>query len=498
MEYSVIKEPVIPVLRKDGASGSVSIREAFLQAHEIRDILGDTPLERYALLRLLIAFAMDMLHPKNSYARKALLDSGKFDPDVFDDYVSICEKDGPRFDLFDAEHPFLQSKYNESLDSKAEKPVAAIIHSLPSGNNHVFIDHRRACTQAVSCMKAFHALVASYLFCVSGTAGPSSVNNTPPLYTIVIGKSLFETIVFNMLSESESKPLPYGTEQVPWRRYPEIIPKKMVASVTLLEGLTWMPRRILLIPEKDMSVRRVICQAGLDFRTNDLWNDPHVPKFKKKDGSFGTVKPELGRAVWRDVGTLLYDQNSAVVRQPQVLRCITNIFDEDELPIWIQIRAAGLITNQAAYTCWYENELSLPSELLCNQEMAEIFRSDISTIESMQERVYTNIQKYVDRLRPGSVTKEHEIATQGQQFFLQKAHDLLFGPVMDDILQRNMNINHSEWFCGLLQIILRDTINQVLRISGSDTKSMIQQMEAEKWIWFAFKKITEERKRLHA
>ena len=103
MVYSVLTEPVIPVLLPDGTNTSVGIREAFLKAYEIRDIQGDTPLERYALLRLLIAFAMDMLHPKNSFARRDLLEAGQFDAEAFDAYIALCEKDGPRFNLFDPE-----------------------------------------------------------------------------------------------------------------------------------------------------------------------------------------------------------------------------------------------------------------------------------------------------------------------------------------------------------------------------------------------------------
>ena len=106
MVYSVLSEPVIPVLWLDGRIDAIGIRETFLRAHEIRDIQGDTPLERYALLRLLIAFAMDMLHPKNSFDRRDLLDLERFNPTDFDKYIALCEKDGPRFDLFDAEHPF--------------------------------------------------------------------------------------------------------------------------------------------------------------------------------------------------------------------------------------------------------------------------------------------------------------------------------------------------------------------------------------------------------
>lgn len=498
MTYSVLNEPVFPVIWNDGKRKDVGLRDAFLYAHEIRDIQGDNPLERYALLRLLIAFSMDMLHPKNSYARRALLDKQRFDPGTLEAYISECESAGPRFDLFDSNHPFLQTKYDEIVDKKAEKSVAVIIHSLPSGNNHIFIDHRKEDSQSVSYSKAFRALVASYLFCVSGTAGPSSVNNTPPLYTIVVGDNLFETIIINMLSEQEVRPLPYGIGEVPWRNYPDVIPKQKIATVSLLEGLTWMPRRILLIPEEDNSVHRVICQAGLDFQGNDLWNDPHVPRFKKKDGTYGTVKPELGRALWRDVGTLLYDHNSAVIRQPQILRCLLNIFDEDEIPIWIKIRAVGLITNQAAYTHWYESELSLPSQLLHIEESASIFRSDVAMVEAVQDNIFCNVQKYVDLPRPESDSKEHEIASQCQQYFLQLAYELLFGPAIDGILKGSNEKEHVEKFCDDLKKLITATMNRVLYISGFDTRSIQRQIEAEKWIWIRYKEIVEERKKAYA
>ena len=498
MVYSVLTEPVIPILLPDGTDAAVGIREAFLKAHEIRDIQGDTPLERYALLRLLIAFAMDMLHPKNSFARRDLLEAGQFDAKIFDTYIAMCENDGPHFDLFDSDHPFMQSKYDEALDAKAEKPVAAMIHSLPSGNNHVFLDHRMANTHAVSFPKAFHALLASYLFCVSGTAGPSSVNNTPPVYAVMLGNNLFQTIVINMLSVSETNPLPYGTGFVPWRKEWKVIPRKSVADVSLLEGLTWMPRRITLIPEDNLKVSRVFCQAGLDFKGNDLWNDPHVPKFRKKDETYGTIKPELGRALWRDAGSLMYDHDEKSIRQPQALRCVTNVIDQDDLPTWVPVRGTGLMTNQAAYTGWTEESFSLPSTLLHNQEQAQCFRDDTLFIESLQAQIASNVQKDVDKPRAGSVGKEHAIATQCQHYFLQRAHDLLFGTAMEEIGSDMPEKEHVERFCEAMKQLLQDTMNQVLRASCSDAKAMMRQMEAEKWIWSAYKKLKEERMKYYA
>lgn len=499
MPYSVLTEPVIPVLMLDGNEKRIGIREVFLEAHQIKDISGSNPLERYALLRLLIVFAMDMLHPKTSYERMELLQAGCFDAEILDTYISECEKDGPRFDLFDSEHPFLQSKYNEAMDAKATKPVATILHALPSGNNHTFIDHRLADSHRISIPAAFRALCASYVFCVSGTAGPSSVNNTPPLFAVMIGDNLFNTIVINMVSEAEAAPLPYGEGETPWRSQRVVVPKEQVASVSLLEGLTWMPRRITLIHDEDSDViENIYCQAGLNFQGNDLWNDPHVPKFRKKDGSFGTVKPELDREVWRDVGSLLYDHDSKQIRQPLAIRNLNNVYDDDELPDWILIRTAGLATNQAAYTGWCESELSIPALLLYDENKAGTFREDVQLIEALQAMIYSTVQRYADKPRSSGTGEEHEIASQSRQYFLKEAHDYLFGADLVGIRNGISETGHNEAFCKSVSKLIQDTLMQVLHAAGNDTDSIIKQLETEKWIWINYHRIMKEREGQYA
>lgn len=233
----------------DGTAKSVGIREAFLKAHEIKDIQGDTPLERYALLRLLIAMAMDMLALKTSDDRYDLLQQGAFDAQTFEDYIRECEKDGPRFDLFDEEHPFLQSKYDEEMDKKALSSISSLFPYVPTGNNHMFFDHRYENELSVLPNQAFRAICVTCLFCFAvGAQGiPSSVNNTPPIYAIVVGKSLFQTIVVNMLAQKECGNIEYGIGTVPWREGARtIIPKQKIADITMIEGLTWLPRRITL------------------------------------------------------------------------------------------------------------------------------------------------------------------------------------------------------------------------------------------------------------
>lgn len=495
MTYSVLMEPVIPVLWPDGTSSAIGIREAFLRAHEIRDIQGETPLERYALLRLLIAFAMDMLHPRTSYDRRNLLDEGRFDQAVFDQYVSMCEQDSPRFDLFDPEHPFMQSKYDETLDAKAEKPAAILFPTLPTGNNHIFIDHRLENSHVFSPDRALGALCVIYLFCFSGAQEyPSSVNNTPPIYITILGNNLFETIITNMLSISEAGRIDYGEGKVPWRTECIVIPKKKFASIALLEAYTWMPRRITLRCDSDGLIRTVYYQQGHNFLPDGLWKDPHVP-YNQTKGEYTPVRPKLGRQLWRDVGSLVYSEHND--NSPFILFRLRKI-KKDKLAPFIHVKMLGFVLDQGKYDIWYEDTLSLPNEVLENQSSAFILKTDVDMIEEMSKALYSCVNKFVDLPRSKSKPRPYyEIATQCQQHFLHSAHELLFGSVMDKICGNIPNKEHAEYFCENVKCLLQETTSQVLRVTGTDSKAMMQQIEAEKQIWKSWGKLTKERMKVY-
>lgn len=513
MVYSVLTEPVIPVLWPDGTNSAVGIREAFLRAHEIRDIQGETPLERYALLRLLIAFAMDMLHPRNSYERRDLLEAGQFDQEVFDQYVALCEKDGPRFDLFDPKHPFMQSRYDEKLD-KELKSVANLFPALPTGHNHVFIDHRLEDNYSIHPNHALGALCVIYLFCFpAGHGYPSSVNNTPPIYITITGLNLFETIIINLLSMSEAK-IEYGEGSAPWRIDCNVIPQKEFPNVSLIEAYTWMPRRITLKCDEDGQVRKAFFQQGHNFKGNPAWQDPHVPYRKDKEKrAFLPVLPNTGRALWRDVSTITY--YDAHKEQPFILYSFFRLMD-DEIPLFIPINMLGLIiVNNAKYVIWYEDTLSIPQKLLKDEQCAFCFRRDLRMIEEIQSDIYVGVKNTVDnpqkgdklkktlgsqikKPKKGEEEKSREIATQCQQYFLHVAHDLLFNHAAIEIIGSISEKDHVNHFCNKVKNLIQETIVQVLHASGTDRRSIMQQLEAEKWIWFACTKRIEERMKGYA
>ena len=61
--FNLIDEPWIPCLRPDGTTIALGLRETLLQAHELREIRGDTPLETAALHRLLLAILHRVFGP---------------------------------------------------------------------------------------------------------------------------------------------------------------------------------------------------------------------------------------------------------------------------------------------------------------------------------------------------------------------------------------------------------------------------------------------------
>lgn len=484
MAYSVLTEPFFPVVDLNGEYKEIGLKELFLNAHQYKTINGDNPLERYALLRLVISFAMDMYVLRTSADRRILFNSGRFTEEVFDSYIAECEKDGPRFELFHDTHPFLQAAYDEKKDVNAEKPIAILFHTLPSGNNHIFRDHRQVTQHAKTPAQAFRALCATYVFCVAGAQGyPSGVNNTPPVYVVVEGKNLFETIVLNMVAEKECGNIKYGIGSVPWRSSQNVEPKLEFADITELQGLTWIPRRITLKLDSDGLLRTIYLQQGHNFKGNDLWRDPHVPRRKAKD-SFVTVKPEQGKSLWRDIGSVVYDQQGTYAEPPLCLRCLGNILDDEDMPAMINLRMVGLSTSNASYLDWQECELAIPSCLMNDWEKAEMFRSDILSIESIRSSIYSSVAKHC----------KAETGLQAQNEFLKLSREVLFGSILDKLAYETSFSNHIDSFDGAVSPIINRVLDDIVYKSGNTVADMIAQVDIANCIWKQYRNEIDKRR----
>ena len=387
--YDVLKEPWIPVERVDGSLVELGLLDVLKQAHTLKQIICESPLETYAVSRLLIAFLMDALTPERSNDRKKLLHAGKFPPEQLDRYIKKCVQEGCSFDLFDNKRPFMQAAFVAEFDSGKEKPVAILVHTLPTGNNHMHFDHRFPRDQLLSCEQTLRALCSTYVFCTAGLSGPSSVNNTPCTYVLCVGETLHETLTLGMLSIAECGNIPWSNPPIAWRNFEEFIPKETHAKMSILSAFTWMPRRVTLIPSKAIGkIETVYYQAGANFLGNGVWKDPHVSYRKSKKEEWFPVKPQNGRAMWRDLGSVTATSHTDPSHiPPRIITQTTVLLGRDKS--MVKLRMVGLVTNQAQYISLLYDDLAVPVEILDNPFLGERLQDDMRFVEQIANYIFT-------------------------------------------------------------------------------------------------------------
>lgn len=487
---SALYDPLFQAVRMDGSKVTLGLKPLLIQAHTLKDLSARTPTGRCALMRLCIAFLTEVYKPRDAEARREIFESGAFDGTRIEEYIQECEANGPRFLLDDERHPFMQAAYEEKLDAKALKPVAALFADLPSGNNHIHLEHRLQDEYEMDADQAFEAMMETYLFCPASLLGPSGCNNTPPLYALLRGRSLFETLALNMVSVQELGNIPLGEGEVPWRMETVIQPRKQVNEISFLQALTWQPRRLTLIFDADGKVRKVYLQAGLDFRGNSGWEDPHVSYFLKKDGTWGTLKPELGRQVWRDAGMLMATRSTS--ERPPIP--VTNLgdvwWDPDEN--WkISMDVIGMITDQATLMGWLHERLVLPQCLLCDESRAEEFKLYVQRTNELHAQVKYGIDKLIYEIKKGTSS----IAQQAGELFLQEMHEFLFGRCLEQIMDQPVfgqeRQGRLEDFWKKAWYALNDVWIRVVEKSGFSIREIKRQNQARGWVMHEYKRLRE-------
>lgn len=479
--YDVLMEPWIPAEKFDGTIENFGILDLLLRAPDLRRIACEAPLESYGVLRLLTAFLMDAYSLKGIQARQDLYQKGTFSKTVLKEYVRLCIGGGSSFDLFDEKRPFMQAWYDPAID-KVTKSPAALVHELPSGNNHIHFDHHLERECFLTPAEALRALCSAYVFCTAGLAGPSSVNNTPCIYTVCCGENLFQSLTLAMVSrgEMEAMNIPWDIPPVAWRDPDPVIPREQCSSVSVLGALTWRPRRVTLIPAEDGLVRQIYYTAGLDFRGNTSWKDPHVPyrkrsqKGKKAAASMPewfSVKPQSGRALWRDVGSIIAARIDSTHRPPLILSQRSEVTGNDNG--LVQVQMTGLVTNQAQYVNEQSDCLALPAVFFDRPDLGDFLQDEVSAVEGAASAILIAYRQ----LNPS-------VAEQLQAGFFARMHDVLFSddiPLIAaaDTSQYDCWKKLREHLNGLLRAAVIETMTEASQRLGIGARNLIRLTKSE-------------------
>lgn len=466
---SVLYAPLFTAVSRDGGTRQLGLIDLLAEAHLLLDLKANSCTGKFALLRFCIAFLSDAYRPNRLRDREDLFAKGHFDRDRLLEYVAECEAHGACFALDDEKRPFMQAAYDAKLDEKAEKPVSKILFDCPSGNNHIFTDHRHEDEHEVDTPLAFEAMLETYLFCPAGLSGSSNVNNTPPIYALLHGNNLFETLALNMLSIREMSNISFGIGEAAWNRDDAIVPGTRVVDMSLIKAFTWQPRRLTLIWDEDGMVRRVYLQNGLNFQGNALWRDPHVIFRKTKDGSWTSVKPELGRELWRDAGSLVSGESST--RSTIPIQNIGNVWRD--CPPWLDVELIGLVTSQESVLGRVNERLKMPRELFEQESAAFEFRQALEKVELM----YRALTKAVvwQFCHASDKKKKSAVAEQAGEIYLHGMREVVFGGYLKDLLS---DISPSDRWARFLDDMWRaldEALSSAVDTTGNNVPTIKRQ-----------------------
>lgn len=332
----------------------LGLRELLEHAHLIESIDASSAPALSGLYRVLYALAarvsgsegvagLDDNGPNKDWARRrnAVLKRGYLDPGAIEQYFSSII--AIRFDLFDADRPFLQ-------DSRllAQCPKSAGINKLipgrPAGNNHAWFGgpHSDAAPVPASLVEAFFGLIVALYYGASGrcstreVAGVSAANTKAgPLRTSLsyhpIGASLFETLIAGIPVPASMTGRELSGDLCPWEyeEYPDPLgtATEVTGVASLLTGRAQHAVLLVANTERDAVVDAYLTWA---WRTaSDRSQDPYVIWQTSKEGNQYARRADSGRALWRDVDTLLGNRpsSSAAVLKPAVFDNLPDIPD---------------------------------------------------------------------------------------------------------------------------------------------------------------------------
>lgn len=318
------------VWKADGRRSLISLREALIHAHELREIHGDTPPETVALHRLLLTVLYRVFNPEEDWER--LWRARQFEISDIDKYL-LQESIYPRFDLFHPQVPFYQT--TTDWGNTKWQTVSDLRPHYAAGADAVLFDHRtkhaglgRAAEDiesgtTLSADEAARALVAQQAFGFGGTKGSGiSFSNAPCARGVIFlleGDTLFETLLLNFFPlDLESHGLkPERADKPAWEAADPFKddPKRPYGY---LDYATWLNRKVLLLPEGDPQhpvVRRMRYYVGMKRMNGNPFNPmmslhPNPSAGKKRKGSDEESSSHLPltfseqKALWRDSAPL--------------------------------------------------------------------------------------------------------------------------------------------------------------------------------------------------
>ncbi|MEU7382038.1 type I-E CRISPR-associated protein Cse1/CasA [Streptomyces sp. NPDC042207] len=396
LSFDLTTRPWIPVLRRDGTQGELSLREVFEQAHDLRRIVGDLPTQEFALVRLLLAVAHDALDgPQDTDAWADLW----ADENCFAPVGAYLDQHRGRFDLLTADAPFFQTAGLRTAKDEVFS-LNRIVADVPNGEP--FFTARMPTVERLTFAEAARWVVHAHAYDTSGIKtgvegdGRAKGGKVYPLGVgwagnlggvFVEGHTLRETLLLNLVA-AETPNLEIDEEDAPvWRREPSGPGGAERPPTGVRDLYTWQTRRLRLHFD-EMGVHGVVLCYGDPLTARDrqhrepmtAWrrSKPQEKKLRKTP-VYLPREHDPERSAWRGLGALVATEagkaqgpEPADYLRPKILEWVARLVTEGELergfPLRARIIGARYGTQQSVIDEIVDDHVSMAVVLLHQQD----------------------------------------------------------------------------------------------------------------------------------
>ena len=367
--------------------GKCGILELIENAHKLKEIRGGNPINEFALYRFLSAFLMDALQIETLEDRDDIFDDGKFDMEKVNAYVQQCKDEGVSFDIYDSRRPFMQEADLEEFEHKDIKSVGTLDTLRPTATNKRFFDKTYEDSIEMSDAEIMQYLVTPTIHPGEGNGYTTCISGVP-VYAIIKGRNLFETLILCLVPKSNAS-RPYGK---PYWRAEKISTTKTNKCIEpdLLLALTLPIRHIRIIDNKK------IYYKGKFYFEAPSWQDPYVPYFKDKQGTYKSMKPkkEFFKR-WTDILTLSDTSTNAL----KIVNLSEALLKDKKMPLQL-ITYEGLTSN-SRYCDMRKGDYPLSAEYIGNSSEIAKLKNLASASDEAEGYLGSALYKVFHEKMPG-------------------------------------------------------------------------------------------------
>lgn len=426
VSFDLWHQPWIRVIDQEGSDAELSIGDCLRRAHTLAGLSDPSPLVVGGTHRLLAAILQAIYAPQDLGQIADLLRSGQFDEERL---AQFAAEHADRFDIFHPTTPFLQTgdvpldgwkkpgkgKKHAWSDAKA---AAALFVEVPSATKRTLFHHVTDDSNYLCPACCARGLVSIPAFASSEGAGVRpSINGVPPIYVLPVGASFFETLTLSMIvpGYQPSTADPDRQDLAIWNGTTTIAKSEQVSSIGYVESLTFPARRMRLYPQHmhtlcthcgshtSVIVSQLLYDMGRWVSAGvGVWEDPFAafrkPKGRNKnaDADPKPVRPEEGKALWREYNSLLLANDDQQFR-PRVVQQIASLISRAKLDETqsIRFRCLGIRTDgKAKIFEWLDEALETPPTLLTDIDGASYVEEALARSDEIRFIIESHFNRH--------------------------------------------------------------------------------------------------------